>query len=145
MISENKSKNIILFLVAIIVGVLLGLGLIYITKQKKNYYAVFLNNGNVYFGKLSTFPRLKLDNAIFVQVDDKGQISFPHFKNAFWKPKGSIYLNQNSVLFIAPLAEDSPFIDSIEGRQPMVQQPVQSQSAPLPSTNFPEATSSIQR
>jgi hypothetical protein len=135
---NNKLKNLIIFLGAILIGILLGVSLIYLTKKKSNYYAVFLNNGAVYFGKLSTFPKLKLSDAIFFQVDQQGQASFQRFKEAFWMPKGTIYLNQNSILFIAPLDENSPLVNLIEQRQAPTQVPQQ----PQPSTGPSDSTTS---
>jgi hypothetical protein len=131
---KSQLKNLIIFLGAILIGILLGVSLIYLTKKKSNYYAVFLNNGAIYFGKLSTFPKLKLNDAIFFQVDQQGQASFQRFKDAFWRPKGQIYLNQNSILFIAPLDENSPLINLIEQRQAPTQVPQQSQPSSQPST-----------
>jgi hypothetical protein len=133
MIENQKTKNIFLFIVAILVGVLLGLSLIYLTKQKKNYYAVYLNNGSAYFGKLSSFPKLKLSDAVFIQVDSQGDVSLQRFKDVLWGPKGSIYLNRSSILFIAPIDENSPLINFIEGRQQPVQ-PAQSPQQPPQQT-----------
>ncbi len=114
----SKWKNLIYFIVAILTGILLGVSLIYISKAKRNYYAVFLINGNIYFGKLSTFPKLKLDDALFLQFDQNGQVSgVGRFKDVFWQPKGTIYLNRDSILFIAPLSESSPLVNIIEGKQ----------------------------
>jgi hypothetical protein len=132
---NNQLKNLIIFLVAILIGILLGVSLIYLSKKKSNYYAVFLNNGAIYFGKLSTFPKLKLDDAIFLQVDQQGQASFQRFKDAFWMPKGTIYLNQNSILFIAPLDENSPLVNLIEQKQVPTPIPQQPQTPSLSSTS----------
>jgi hypothetical protein len=134
---KSQLKNLIIFLGAILIGILLGVSFIYLTKKKSNYYAVFLNNGAIYFGKLSTFPKLKLDDAIFLQVDQQGQASVQRFKDAFWVPKGTIYLNQNSILFIAPLDENSPLVNLIEQRQAPTQIPQQ------PSQQQPPARPSI--
>jgi hypothetical protein len=131
---NNQLKNLLIFLGAILIGILLGVSFIYLIKKKSNYYAVFLNNGAIYFGKLSTFPKLKLNDAIFLQVDQQGQASVQRFKDAFWGPKGTIYLNQNSILFIAPLDENSPLVNLIEQRQAQTQVPQQPQSTTRPST-----------
>jgi hypothetical protein len=132
---QSQLKNLLIFLGAILLGILLGVSLIYLSKKKSNYYAVFLNNGAIYFGKLSTFPKLKLSDAIFLQVDQQGQASFQRFKNAFWMPKGTIYLNRNSILFIAPLDENSPLVNLIEQRQaPVPQQPQPSTGPTSPPT-----------
>lgn len=128
-----QSKNFLLILVAVLVGVVLGIGLIFLVKNKKNYYAVFLNNGAIYFGKLSTFPRLKLTDPVFIQIDSQGQASLQRFQNAVWMPKGPIYLNRDSVLFIAPINENSPVISFIENKQP-IQQPTTQQA---PAVNQP--------
>jgi hypothetical protein len=132
---NNQLKNLIIFLVAILIGILLGVSLIYLTKKKSNYYAVFLNNGAIYFGKLSTFPKLKLDDAIFIQVDQQGQASFQRFKDAFWMPKGPIYLNRDSILFIAPIDEGSPLVNLIEQKQVPTPIPQQPQTPSRPSTS----------
>jgi hypothetical protein len=131
---NNRLKNLFIFLVAILLGILLGVSLIYLTKKKSNYNAVFLNNGAIYFGKLSTFPKLKLSDAVFIQVDQQGQASLQRFKDAFWGPKGTIYLNRNSILFIAPLDKNSPLVNLIEQRQAPVQVSQQPQSPTGPST-----------
>jgi hypothetical protein len=132
---KSQLKNLIIFLGAILIGILLGVSFIYLTKKKSNYYAVFLNNGAIYFGKLSTFPKLKLSDAIFIQVDQQGQASFQRFKDAFWGPKGTIYLNQSSILFIAPLDENSPLVNLIEQRQVPTQVPQQPQPPVISSTS----------
>jgi hypothetical protein len=132
---NNQLKNLIIFLVAILIGILLGVSLIYLSKKKSNYYAVFLNNGAIYFGKLSTFPKLKLDDAIFLQFDQQGQASFQRFKDAFWMPKGTIYLNRDSILFIAPIDEGSPLVNLIEQKQVPTPIPQQPQTPSRPSTS----------
>jgi len=138
MISNYQVKNLFIFVIAILIGVLLGVGIIFLTKKKTNYYAVFLNNGAIYYGKLSTFPRLKLSDAVFVQVDQDGQASLQRFKDAFWMPKGPIYLNRDSILFIAPIDENSPLINFIEQRQqPQPQQP-QTEQTQQPQTQQPQ-------
>jgi len=138
MISNYQVKNFFIFVIAILIGVLLGVGLIYLTKKRSNYYAVFLNNGAIYYGKLSTFPRLKLSDAVFVQVGQDGQASLQRFKDAFWVPKGPIYLNRDSILFIAPINENSPLINFIEQRQQPQQ--LQTQQSQQPQTQQPSET-----
>ena len=136
-------KNVLYFLLAILFGILLGVASIYIPKIRKNYVAVFLNNGAVYFGKLSTFPRLKLTNALFVQLDQNGQVSLQRFSEVFWMPLGPIYLNRDAILLIAPLNKSSPLINLIEGRsiQRPIQQPPSQQFQP-PQIPLNSATSS---
>lgn len=128
-------KNIIYFLLVLLIGVFLGISFIYFVKTKKSYVAVFLENGNIYFGKLSTFPRLKLNNAIFLQLDQTNQVSLQKFREAFWMPKGPIYLNKDHILFIAPINESSPIINLIEDKSTL-----KSPLFELPPTSSPTAT-----
>ena len=143
---HNKSKNLLIFFVAILLGVLLGIGIIYFYKNKTNYYAVFLNNGAIYFGKLSTFPRVKLDNAVFLQIDQSGNTNVFRFKDANWGPKGPIYLNRDSIVFIAPLDNNSVLINAIEGKNLLnnsrLQQQENLQQPFMPSTNTQQLNNS---
>ena len=107
-------QNFLLILLALFLGIFIGLGIIFFINKKPTYYAVFLNNGLIYFGKLSFGSKLKLDDAVFFQVDSNNNVSLQYFKDAFWQPKGPIYLNPNAVLFIAPLSDKSQLIDFIE-------------------------------
>jgi hypothetical protein len=50
-------------------------------------------------------------------------------------PKGPIYLNQNSILFIAPLGENSPLVNLIEQKQVPTPIPQQPQTPSRPSTS----------
>lgn len=129
MFSIKNSK--ILWVVLVLMGVIiLGIIIFYILKSKSNYVAVFLNNGFVYFGKLSTFPRLKLVNPIFIQVDQSGNPLIQRFSDAFWHPQGFIYLNKQNIAFIAPIKNTSPLISFIESALTL---PLTQQSPAVPS------------
>ena len=145
MTSNFHLKNLIIFIIAVLIGVLLGIGTISLVKKRVNYYAVFLNNGAVYFGKISTFPRLKLNDAIFFQSSEDGQVSLQRFKDAFWMPKGPIYLNRDSILFIAPLSENSPLINIIEQKQTQILQSQQSQQSQSQQTDTQPSENQIQQ
>ncbi len=130
--SQNKN---FLFFIAILVGVLIGLsviGFINFFKRSSNYYAVALSNGSIYFGKLSTFPRLKIEKALSLSFDEQGRPWLQRFKTSIWQPEGSIYLNKDNVILIAPIDKKSFLIDIIENRswtdQPLI--PLQPGGAP---------------
>src|SRR3989344_8642132 len=62
------------------------------------YSAVYLATGDIYYGKLSWFPRPKLREVWFLQrgVDPQsGQAQFGlnRFATAFWGPVDEMYLN----------------------------------------------------
>ncbi|MCS7200766.1 MAG: hypothetical protein NZ822_01295 [Patescibacteria group bacterium] len=145
MINNKIIKVSLIIITILIVFSLMALLFFYILRGRQNHVAVFLNNGMVYFGKLSTFPRLKLVNPVYFQIDQNGNPSLQKFNDAFWQPKGVIYLNKNSVAFIAPLKNTSPVINFINQQsfppafwgqpqaQPQPQQPLPSQQPPVQS------------
>lgn len=127
MVNNKIFKTIILVIIILVVAAVLTFLGFYLIKGRSNYAAVFLNNGFVYFGKLSTFPKLKLVNPIYFQVDQNGNPSIQRFADVFWQPKGVIYLNKQNIVFIAPIKNNSPlinFIDSAALTLPVVQQPL---------------------
>lgn len=109
-----------MIIVSLFFGLIFGLSFFILGRiliyNKNKYYAVFLSNGNIYFGKISTFPRFKLKDPYFVQVDQQGNVSINRFKEAFWQPEGTIYLNKNFILFIAPLDPNSEIIKIMKER-----------------------------
>lgn len=135
MLKSQNYKILIFVVIAIFIGILLGVAIFTLFKSRSNYVAVFMNNGFVYFGKLSTFPRLKLINPVYIQVDQNGNPSLQRFTDAFWQPRGVIYLNKQNIAFIVPIKNTSPLINFIESALALpVQQPsvVPSQPQQLP-------------
>jgi hypothetical protein len=137
---NNKIFKIVSIVVIVLIFILVLVFLVIsLFKERSNYSAVFLNNGLVYFGKLSTFPRLKLVNPVYFQVDKNGNPVIQRFVDAFWQPKNVIYLNKQNIAFIVPIKNNSPLINFIESgltlpvvQQPQPQSPFQQQQ-PLPS------------
>ena len=90
-----------------------------VNSNPSKYSAVYLKTGDVYFGKLSWFPRLKLENPWFLQkiADAKGQpqISVAPLADAFWKPINEIYLNKDEIVFWTRLRIDSQVIPLLSG------------------------------
>lgn len=141
MLKNMSSKTLIFVIVAILIGILLGIIIFSFFKTKSKYVAVFMNNGAVYFGKLSTFPRMKLINPVYIPVDQSGNISVQRFTDAFWQPKGIIYLNKQNIAFIAPIKETSPLVNFIESAftLPAIQQQSTVPSQPqLPLQSQPQ-------
>ncbi len=111
---------------------------------KPTYYAVYMTSGDIYFGQLSFFPSLKMNDAYLLQVDTKNTqnpYSLSNFANAFWKPQGMIYFNRSMVLWIAPVASDSPVVQAITNPQSVQSQPSGVQSAPTATSTLPSPTS----
>lgn len=94
----------------------------------EKFYAVFLDNGDVYFGKLSEkdSPFVTLDNAFYLRVsqtDAQGnpvaspQLNLVKLGNEVHKPIGTIEIQRNHILSIQELAPDSQVIKIIKEQQ----------------------------
>lgn len=94
----------------------------------EKFYAVFLDNGDVYFGKLSEkdSPFVTLDNAFYLRVsqtDVQGnpvaspQLNLVKLGNEVHKPIGTIEIQRNHILSIQELAPDSQVIKIIKEQQ----------------------------
>jgi len=75
--------------------------------------AVYLDTGDLYFGRLSSFPSLVLSNAWYVQHTPQGDLSVNDFSKASWKPQGTIRINSRHVVWTARIASDSPLISAM--------------------------------
>lgn len=86
--------------------------------SSSGYTAVHLEGGEVYFGKLSRFPRLTLSDVHTIQVipDPKGindsTVLIVPFNSAIWGPE-RLYLNRDKILYISEVSEDSQVMRGI--------------------------------
>lgn len=135
----SKINKILLGSVAVLV-VALGV-LIYwqVVGFETPYYAVYLSTGELYFGKLNTFPSLSLSDAYILQQtgDKQNPISINQFSKSFWGPQGTIDLNEKNIVWKAELSKDSQLISYMKNPQAaQAGQPAQDQQAPsqLPSS-----------
>jgi len=77
--------------------------------SSNSYYAVYTTNGDIYFGKLSYFPRLSLSDVYLLQIPKTAEkISPPvllHFSDAVWGPEDKIYLNEENIVWKAKVSD----------------------------------------
>ncbi|TRZ83738.1 hypothetical protein D4R86_00220 [bacterium] len=115
----NKDKFI---KIALIVAIILLMALVYtsfIDKAdivKTPYHAVFLRTGDMYFGKLSRFPKLTLSDVWFLQVsnqEDQTGFNLVKFSNAMFGPKDKMEINRENVVWISKLADNSQVVSFI--------------------------------
>lgn len=110
-------------LVAIVGILLVTLGaVIYWQKVgfEKSYWAVYLDSGDLYFGKLNKFPRLSLRDVYFLQGnpdDQQNPLTMAKFSQAFWGPEDKIYLNEKKIVWKAKLKENSQVVQFIKNPQ----------------------------
>ncbi|MCX7589413.1 MAG: hypothetical protein N2Z85_00525 [Patescibacteria group bacterium] len=119
------SKKTLIFLVMLLILILGVSGWIiyqFINKNNQNnpsdYVAVFLETGDIYFGKIDWFPWPKLKNVWYIQrtIDNKNQVQLGilPFKNSFWSPIDKIYLNPSKIVFWTYLRNSSELIKAFE-------------------------------
>lgn len=106
------SKNRIIMLVVVVLLVV-GVGVYFSkVKQNKGYSVVYLTTGEVYIGKLTTFPLMKLEAGYVLgtapdAVDPKkSNFQLNPLTEALWAPK-YLYLNRENVVFYGPILSSS--------------------------------------
>lgn len=115
-LSINKKNLITLFVVLVIVaGAFLGGQKM---KREQGYSVVYLVTGEVYVGKLKTFPDLELIDSYMLQVSkdasdpNKNNFQLQPIKDALWAPK-SLHFIKDSVVFYGPLLPTSKIAEAL--------------------------------
>jgi len=131
MIKKDKIVYVILAIIIVILVVIISWQIL--GKKSSSYYAIFLNNGNMYFGQLERFSRYTLINPYFLTVteDPENPFIIQRFRDAFWGPSQKVNFNPQNVIWISKLNSDSPVISYIQGRE--------SGTIPAPKIQAPEA------
>lgn len=112
-----SKKNIVIVVVAVVV--VLGVGL-WTRKMNNNnvYSVVYLTTGEIYAGKLTTFPDLELKNAYILQVKKdatdptKNTFQLQSISEALWAPR-SLHLIKDNIVFYGPLLPTSKIAEAI--------------------------------
>ena len=110
---QNKVKILVVLVVVLVLGLVFVLfrgklgGLV-----KTDYSIVYLTTGEVYIGKLTTFPDLQLKDSYILQVTKdatdptKNNFNLQPIKDALWAPK-ILHLVEKNVVFYGPLTPES--------------------------------------
>ncbi len=140
MINKDKFIKIALIVAIILLSVLVYISFINKVDKKPTYHAVFLRTGDMYFGKLSRFPKLILSDVWFIQrnVDDEqGGFNLMKYSNAMFGPEDKMEINKENVIWISKLRDDSQVVSFILQSKTPALQNVQPQAAP--QTTLPAA------
>lgn len=125
----NKTNKILLTLVVILI-VAFG-AVLYWQKGgfEKPYYAVYLSTGDLYFGKLSQFPKLSISDVWLLQRSDDKQNPFgiTKFDKAFWGPEDKLYIDSKNIVWTVKIKNDSQLVQFFNNPQSVQnqQQPTQ--------------------
>ena len=139
----NKDKFI---KISLIIAIILLTILVYISfinkvgSIKNSYYAVYLQTGDMYFGKLSRFPKLTLSDVWYLQVstqeDQQTGFNLVKFTNTVFGPKDKMEINKENVVWISKLQDDSQVVTFILQSKNSALQNVQPQVT-VPQTTLP--------
>jgi hypothetical protein len=81
------------------------------------YYAVYVNDGNIYFGKISSFPKFSLTDAWLLQnPGNSGELTVSRFSEAIWGPSDRICINPDNIVWKVKLREDSQLLARFNGK-----------------------------
>lgn len=138
----SKINKILLILVAVL---LIALGVIIYWQKfgfEEPYYAVYLDTGDMYFGKLNYFPKLSLTDVWYIQrnpQDTQNPLSLSKFERVFWGPEDRLYLNGKNIVWKSKLKSTSPVLNFI--KNPQAVQPASEPQVQSPSQNIPQKQS----
>lgn len=112
-----SKKNIVI--VAVVVLVVAGAAFwVNKTKRENAYSVVYLTTGEVYVGKLRTFPDLELKDSYILQVTkdetdpNKNNFQLQPVNEALWAPK-SIHFVKDNVVFYGQLMSNSKIAETL--------------------------------
>ena len=106
---KNKMKTLIVGLVLLLI---IAISFAFFGMRNKGYSVVYLSSGEVYVGKLSTFPHFTLTGGYLIQAtidpadQTKKTFQLNPISDAIWATK-YLYLNRSQVVFHGPLEESS--------------------------------------
>ncbi len=112
-----SKNNIVLAVVAVLVVV----GVSFLVSKKSTdggYSVVYLATGEVYVGKLTTFPTLQLKNGYILQIvkdpndESKSNFQIQPIKEVLWASE-VLTLVKDNVVFYGPLLSTSKIAETI--------------------------------
>ncbi|MCL4406048.1 MAG: hypothetical protein M1586_01695 [Patescibacteria group bacterium] len=133
----KKATKYIIAAIVIVVFVCLGMWLWPLTSWA-NYYAVAIETGDVYFGKLSYFPCLQLRDVWYLRQtgNQENPYSVVKFTDLRWSPEDRLILNREHVIWTVRLdrsGQVAAFLKNPTARQPMTGGTAGETQAPAPS------------
>ncbi len=122
--SRTKKPIIIAIIAVILLGVVVAWQLLSSQIQSDKYQAVFLNNGQVYFGKLHGYYGSKpyMTEVHYFQANSQTAATESSSANQLLvklgsevhAPEGKIILNKDAIMFVENLTEESKVTEAIK-------------------------------
>lgn len=126
---SKTAKIILIMLLAVILiagGVIVKKGFFTTKLDTTSYYAVFLTNGQVYFGNIKEQARKEfvLINVYYLQLEnntqnlqtqaDGSKFTLIKLGSEIHGPTNEMYINNQNILFYEKLRDDSKVVQSIK-------------------------------
>lgn len=107
-------------LVSVVVLLLALAGVVYWQKIgfRDSYYAVYLETGDLYLGRLNKFSRYSLTDVYYLQRNpDNSQkpLTLQRLDQVFWQPENKIKFNPEKVVWMAKLKSGSDVMNFLTG------------------------------
>ena len=118
MFKGNKYLVITIVLLGIII--ILSVNLLVSMGNRNHYSAVYLDNGEIYFGKLRYFPSLHLTNVYFLQKNYNALTAslspymLAKLTNSIWGAEDKLSLNRDKIVWINQLGNNSELARAME-------------------------------
>ena len=102
------------------------------------YSVVYLQTGDIYFGKFRLLPFPAMTDAWVLQRGTGGDVTLNPLSATIWKPAEEVHINPRQIVFWATLDPQSAVMRAIKSGGNAVAIPT---LTPQPQTGFPTATS----
>ncbi len=127
-------KLSIVFAILLIASAGLTLSVFFMTR----YSVVYLQTGDIYFGKFRLLPFPAMTDAWVLQRGTGGDVTLNPLSATIWKPAEEVHINPRQIVFWATLDPQSAVMRAIKSGGNAVAIPT---LTPQPQTGFPTATS----
>ncbi|MBI4119654.1 MAG: hypothetical protein HY456_02295 [Parcubacteria group bacterium] len=118
----NKRLYILIIVLVVVIIATVGVLVSLLASGKsiggeQQYYAVYLRTGDLYFGRFKWGFSKTLTDVWLIQPSGNkdNPLSINKFENVFWQPTGDLILNQDEIVWIAPLKPGSDVAKLIKG------------------------------
>lgn len=115
-----SKKNLVVVVVLVLAVLVVGI-FSYKINHQNDYSVVYLTTGEIYVGKLSTFPDLRLKDSYILQVikdttdPAKSTFQLQPISEALWAPE-YLNLNRKNIIFYGPLLSTSKIGQTLAGQ-----------------------------
>jgi len=116
-----SKKNIIIIVVLVVVVLVFGF-LQYRANHQNDYSVVYLVTGEVYVGKLATFPDFQLTDSYILQVTKdatdatKSNFQLQPINQALWAPS-VLHVVEKNVVFYGPILPTSKIAQALAAKK----------------------------